>query len=159
MSERLLISRQVRRNGKVYTYFYDYQGNYIKKNSRKKLSELPFSRLNQQACLERDKFTCQMCGRMDSLLVHHKDGKGPHKVHRAVDNSLDNLLTLCGRCHMVIHYGVTDKRIDIAARIDQGESLISIARFHSISRQRIYQIKKAIEELKNEKAVATETTA
>ena len=45
--------------------------------------------------LMRDKHQCQRCGAKANLQVHHVDG---NKLH----NKLENLITLCGRCHNIV---------------------------------------------------------
>lgn len=56
--------------------------------------------------LERDGYTCQKCGMNEeehfdkwecSLIVHHKDGNGRDKENP--NNTLENLKTLCKKCH------------------------------------------------------------
>lgn len=51
--------------------------------------------------LERDGYKCTKCGRTEQLLVHHKDGKG--RGHKAPDNKMSNLTTLCRGCHINLH--------------------------------------------------------
>jgi len=57
--------------------------------------------------LKRDNYTCQGCGLKKSdgkkLLVHHKDGKGYGTRKENKNNKMDNLITLCKECHMIIH--------------------------------------------------------
>lgn len=55
---------------------------------------------NGLKALERDK-CCQLCGMEKHLHVHHKDGNGADSDQP--NDSLDNLIALCRRCH----YGVT----------------------------------------------------
>ncbi len=61
---------------------------------------------NRQNALERDNWECQNCGMSQEqhillfrtgLNVHHKDDRGNKKSTR--NNGLDNLQTLCVRCH------------------------------------------------------------
>ena len=62
------------------------------------------SELNRLKALERDNYTCQVCGKKaleTRLHVHHKDNKGRTVVE--TNNSLDNLITLCPQCHTNIH--------------------------------------------------------
>lgn len=40
---------------------------------------------------------CEMCGSQESLSVHHKDGN-------PANNQSENLMTLCGSCHMKWHW-------------------------------------------------------
>lgn len=57
---------------------------------------------NYIPALERDNYTCAVCGEMDrdKLDVHHKDHSGKTKKP---NHSLDNLQTLCRSCHMKHH--------------------------------------------------------
>lgn len=64
---------------------------------------------NWWKALERDAFTCQLCGLKGSsedtskLLVHHLDGEGERQGKNHV---LENLQTLCGSCHAKIHHSL-----------------------------------------------------
>jgi len=51
---------------------------------------------NYLKVLERDNFKCQNCYKMVSLCVHHKDGNKKN-------NDIENLITLCKRCHRLVH--------------------------------------------------------
>ena len=57
----------------------------------------------RQLTLRRDNFTCQKCGctYLVNLVVHHLDGAGRNK--KVKNNSLDNLQTLCRKCHANAH--------------------------------------------------------
>jgi len=64
---------------------------------------------NWYRALARDKFTCQVCGKKlyrsqwkgdDRLLVHHLDGTGEHENK---NHSLENLMTVCNKCHRLFH--------------------------------------------------------
>ena len=61
------------------------------------------------AALERDNFSCQVCGRVGSsedlngLIVHHLDGEGET---RGKNHALENLQTLCGPCHGEVHHSL-----------------------------------------------------
>lgn len=66
----------------------------------------------RQEVLERDNFQCQECGMNQekhfvlfnrSLVIHHKDSKGTGFKRGDKNNELDNLITLCIRCHCKIH--------------------------------------------------------
>lgn len=55
---------------------------------------------NREKCFERDGYKCVRCGSTKQLVPHHKDGSGQ------TDNpnhDLDNLETLCRKCHMALH--------------------------------------------------------
>jgi len=49
-----------------------------------------------QEVRKRDYFTCQVCGKERVTIVHHINGD--RKV-----NEMDNLITLCRRCHQLAH--------------------------------------------------------
>lgn len=64
---------------------------------------------NWWTALERDKYTCQLCGLQlypsqwsskRKIIVHHKDGSGEAKKK---NHSLDNLMCLCTPCHRHFH--------------------------------------------------------
>jgi 5-methylcytosine-specific restriction endonuclease McrA len=59
---------------------------------------------NRDAVLQRDGFKCVCCGetRLSKLTVHHKDGNG--RGCKIPNNSMENLQTLCRRCHAQMHY-------------------------------------------------------
>lgn len=50
----------------------------------------------------RDEYKCVHCGSTKALSVHHKDGKG-RGYQGKINNSLDNLETLCNKCHQKLH--------------------------------------------------------
>lgn len=54
---------------------------------------------NRLRVLERDNNTCTKCGETNKLklIVHHKN-------RNKKDNRLNNLITLCKRCHPYLHY-------------------------------------------------------
>jgi 5-methylcytosine-specific restriction endonuclease McrA len=65
---------------------------------------------NRLVVLERDNYECQMCGMQQeqhivlfgsSLLIHHKDGNGRDRENP--NNNINNLITLCFRCHQTAH--------------------------------------------------------
>ena len=47
--------------------------------------------------LERDQLRCKLCGKNPSAQVHHIQSR-----KKGGTNDLDNLITLCGRCHMLL---------------------------------------------------------
>jgi len=55
---------------------------------------------NQFNVLERDNYTCQICENTNQLVIHHKDLSGQSDNP---NNDMDNLITLCRRCHINIH--------------------------------------------------------
>lgn len=55
-------------------------------------------KLQRTACLQRDNYTCQQCGNIENIEVHHWE---PYRF--CYDNSLENLITFCELCHKEIH--------------------------------------------------------
>lgn len=53
--------------------------------------------------LARDGYQCAVCGSTVNLVVHHRDGKG--RGHATPNNELDNLVTVCRKCHPTKHGG------------------------------------------------------
>lgn len=47
--------------------------------------------------LERDRQICQACGKSPAAQVHHIKAR-----RHGGEDKLSNLVTLCGRCHMII---------------------------------------------------------
>ena len=47
--------------------------------------------------LKRDRQTCQACGKSPASQVHHIKAR-----RHGGEDKLSNLVTLCGRCHMII---------------------------------------------------------
>jgi 5-methylcytosine-specific restriction endonuclease McrA len=73
----------------------------------------------KKVVLERDNYTCQSCGMTNEehislfdreLTVHHLDGKGRYSKEK--NNHIDNLQTLCLRCH-----GRFDHRINETGKV------------------------------------------
>ena len=50
--------------------------------------------------LRRDEYTCTMCGAKKDLVIHHIDCSGQTDEP---NNDVDNLTTLCRRCHINLH--------------------------------------------------------
>jgi 5-methylcytosine-specific restriction endonuclease McrA len=69
------------------------------KNPRLRLSPEFYEEVRQQV-LRRDSWRCQSCGTISNLEVHHKEFRS-----QAGDDSDENLITLCVRCHADIHEG------------------------------------------------------
>ena len=63
------------------------------KRSRVRLDPVAYESLRQQV-LRRDGWRCQLCGTMSNLEVHHKQFRS-----HSGDDSEENLITLCTRCH------------------------------------------------------------
>lgn len=50
--------------------------------------------------LKRDGYSCQLCGAVDNLEVHHKKSYAKYPKFRTV---LSNGITLCNSCHKKVH--------------------------------------------------------
>jgi 5-methylcytosine-specific restriction endonuclease McrA len=50
--------------------------------------------------LRRDGWRCQSCGAMSHLEVHHRELRS-----QSGDDAEQNLITLCTRCHAIVHRG------------------------------------------------------
>ena len=81
----------------------------LTKVKRIKLGRRVYRRL-MKSVLERDDWRCQRCGSLEDLQVHHKI-----KRSQLGNDSLENLVTLCVRCHMgehgQLHYSTPALRI------------------------------------------------
>ena len=73
------------------------------KESRKKRADKQRFGGNRIKALERDNYKCVVCGSDYCVQVHHKDGLGRNKPKEQKNNDLDNLITLCARCHIEQH--------------------------------------------------------
>jgi 5-methylcytosine-specific restriction endonuclease McrA len=69
----------------------------LPKQPRLRLDPESYERLREQV-LRRDAWRCQVCGARSNLEVHHKKFRS-----QGGDDSENNLITLCGRCHEIIH--------------------------------------------------------
>jgi 5-methylcytosine-specific restriction endonuclease McrA len=58
---------------------------------------------NRLKALERDNYTCVLCGSTENIQVHHIDENGRNKPKEEQNNDLSNLTTLCGSCHIKQH--------------------------------------------------------
>ncbi len=67
------------------------------KRARLQLESEPYEQLRHQV-LRRDGWRCQSCGSMSNLEVHHKELRS-----RSGDDSEQNLITLCSKCHSIVH--------------------------------------------------------
>jgi 5-methylcytosine-specific restriction endonuclease McrA len=67
------------------------------KPDRLRLDPAVYDQLRQQI-LRRDGWRCQLCGAMSNLEVHHKELRS-----HSGDDSEENLITLCRRCHAQVH--------------------------------------------------------
>ena len=75
---------------------------------------------NRELALERDNWTCQECGMSQEkcivmfnrqLSIHHKDENGLNVSKEEKNNDLDNLITICTRCHNLLHRKINKERL------------------------------------------------
>ena len=64
---------------------------------RLRLDAASYESLRKQV-LRRDGWSCQACGTMSNLEVHHKE----FRSHTGLDAE-ENLITLCATCHASVH--------------------------------------------------------
>jgi 5-methylcytosine-specific restriction endonuclease McrA len=64
-----------------------------------RLDPKPYEQLRNQV-LRRDGWRCQLCGTMSNLEVHHQELRS-----QSGDDSEQNLITLCAKCHAGLHCG------------------------------------------------------
>lgn len=95
--------------------------------------------------LERDNYKCTECGSDKYVIVHHKD-ESRKLGHEKMNNSLENLLTLCKACHADAHKQTMrfkNPNIQLVKELlNQGKTFQFIADHLGISRQRVHQIYK-----------------
>ena len=100
--------KRISKSGRTYYNYYLKTG---KPHTGRPPMEIVCYNKNVKNCLERDNFTCQLCGGKKNLNVHHKDMKGHHIQKYEANDNLENLQTLCFRCHRLLHYGILPKDI------------------------------------------------
>jgi len=102
--------------------------------------------------LKRDKYTCQLCG-VKANEIHHKDETGSNRLIKEQNNKLENLITLCRKCHCNHHlinshkngfcFGKNFeevKRNKQIYKLSLKISQVEIGRKYGITRQRVNQI-------------------
>lgn len=101
----------------------------------------PASRIFKAEVLKRDNYQCQSCGNRFNLDVHHKDGNSYHRVKQQTNNKMDNLITLCHKCHLRLHL-LGKKTLEIVHYYEKNPTLkyAQIGREFNLSRERIRQI-------------------
>jgi 5-methylcytosine-specific restriction endonuclease McrA len=67
------------------------------KRRRLRLDPESYEQLRQQV-LRRDGWRCQVCGAKMNLEVHHRQRRS-----QSGDDSEQNLVTLCAKCHAKVH--------------------------------------------------------
>lgn len=62
----------------------------------------------REIILSRDNYRCRACPSKENLVVHHIDGTGKTSIKNLknikTNNDINNLICLCHRCHMKIHW-------------------------------------------------------
>jgi len=109
---------------------------------------------NREAALKRDGYKCVKCGITreehkkkfnKDITIDHIDGRGVGKKAKDKNNSLDNLQTLCSRCH-----GMKDTQTRILTFTDASEireidnfgfSPKAIAEAYGTTKDNIYKIR------------------
>ena len=92
--------------------------------------------------LKRDNYLCQDCKVENlDLIVHHVD-ESRKNGWRSMNNNLDNLITLCRKCHAVRHgYSFQNIKYPLIKELrDNGKTYQEIGDYLGISRQRVHQI-------------------
>jgi len=77
-----------------------WKGGITPKNTRIRMS-IEY-RLWREAVFARDNWTCQNCGKRDGGYLHAHHIK-PFSTHPKLRVALNNGLTLCKKCHLIIH--------------------------------------------------------
>lgn len=70
----------------------------------------------KQAAMVRDGHQCRFCARKSTLQVHHIDGRGT--CAKVPNHDLSNLITLCTRCHHLVHTEHLAVTPDLLALVD-----------------------------------------
>jgi 5-methylcytosine-specific restriction endonuclease McrA len=68
------------------------------KQPRLRLDYERYEQIHEEV-LRRDGWTCQSCGTMSNVEVHHKEFRS-----QSGDDSEQNLITLCTVCHDAVHH-------------------------------------------------------
>lgn len=84
-------------------------------NNPKKMKQLWSKTMfdgQKEEVLERDNWKCQECGMSQEqsivifnrqLSIHHIDGNGAYTPKERKNNNINNLITMCMRCHKILH--------------------------------------------------------
>jgi 5-methylcytosine-specific restriction endonuclease McrA len=80
-------------------WYYDNHADCLR--YRKEYREQTHFDGQRSSVIARDEQRCSRCGNKTKLVVHHKDRLGRGKKNP--NNALDNLETVCRRCHLLEH--------------------------------------------------------
>ena len=145
---------RIRAKCREYNQIHKEEISERQKEKRKKFREQhPFANwpLIRKKVLERDNYTCQLCG-IEANEVHHKDGSGSNVLHKEMNNNMNNLVILCRKCHAqedlklcgnTFSKGKWEEETERNAEILELAKKISaaeIGRMFGITRQRVYQL-------------------
>lgn len=97
-----------KKNSKVYREKHADEIKEFTKSERYKISHRKSTDLqrfggNRLIALKRDGNKCTLCKSSELLQVHHKDEMGRNKPRTVRNNDIDNLVTLCAKCHIEQH--------------------------------------------------------
>jgi len=81
---------------------YGQRINYKDNNITKPDTSRPVQPELRQMVLERDNYTCQICGSSEDLHCHHITGV---EINPVESTDIDNCITLCYTCHNKVHSG------------------------------------------------------
>jgi hypothetical protein len=89
--------------------------------------------------ISRDNFKCTVCGKAERLVVHHKDNS---RKTGNINNNLDNLITLCYRCHGLEHNKEAHEKVllkveKIRLMLESGMGWKEIAKNFKVTKQRV----------------------
>ena len=107
----------------------------------------------RKEALERDNYTCQVCGGK-ATEVHHIDGTGSNRPEKERNNNLDNLLSVCHKCHIQLDLKRFENGFNKGEWHEKKErnkkiywiykntkmSQTKISKIFGVTRQRVYQI-------------------
>lgn len=109
--ERILIS--VKKNDEYYKigdFVFEADDKFILLLTDKTRSEKGYSKFRKKV-LDRDNYTCQLCGSKNDLEVHHIK---PYAKYPCLRVSVNNGITYCKQCHKAIH-----RRMSNNVRLDK----------------------------------------
>lgn len=109
--ERILIS--VKKNDEYYKisdFVFEADDKFILPLTDKTRSEKGYSKFRKKV-LNRDNYTCQLCGSKNDLEVHHIK---PYAKYPCLRVSVNNGITYCKQCHKAIH-----RRMSNNVRLDK----------------------------------------